>query len=89
MFHGLAQVAASHHQLTLGRGQAAVRTWHKARLKLASVGVLTPTFEAAMDTLHRRLGLAAEGPRFFAPAAIGSLQSLPVPELDALHKPSA
>jgi hypothetical protein len=88
-FHGLAQVAASHHQLTLGRGRAAVRTWRKARDKLAALGVLTREFEAAMDAFHARLGLSAEEPRFFDTQRLGPPQSFPLPVAETLHTPSA
>lgn len=88
-FHGLAQVAASHHQLTLGRGRAAVRTWDKARRKLAQVGVLTAEFAAAMDAFHAGLGLSVEEPRFFETERLGARQSFPLPVVETLHTPSA
>jgi hypothetical protein len=79
-FHGLAQLAASYHQLTLGRARASVRTWQKARAKLASVGALTAPFARDVDALHARLGITVDGPRFIALSELAALQSLPVPE---------
>jgi len=76
-FHGLAQLAASFHQLALGRGRAAVRTWDKARDKLARAGLLSERYVQEMTALHARLGLTAEGPRFFDPAALGPPELLP------------
>jgi hypothetical protein len=82
LLHAFAQLAASDHQLSLGRGRAAVRTWHKAREKLARLGVLSPHFDAQMDALHARLGLTAEGPRFFDAARLDAVE-VPVPDLFA------
>lgn len=80
LFHGLAQLAASYHQLHLGRARASVRTWGKCREKLASVGALDPEFARAVSALHERLGIDAEQPRFIA---VQSLQGVdfPVPAL--------
>lgn len=79
LFHGLAQLAAAYHQLTLGRGRASLRTWCKARLKLESVGALPPGFAAEVDELYRRLQIDAEGPRFIDPGRLPSAQPFPVP----------
>ncbi len=75
----LAQLAASHHQLSLGRGSAAVRTWHRARAKLESVGLLAEAFCAEIDSFHARLGLGADGPRFIDPARLGPADAFPIP----------
>jgi len=80
LFHGLAQLAAAYYQLTLGRGRASVRTWQRARKKLAQVDALEPGFADAVDALHAGLGLDADGPRFIDPSRLGSLQSFPVPD---------
>jgi len=89
LFHGLAQIAAAHHQLTLGRGRAAVRTWHKARLKLARIDMLSPSLAAAMDAFYAGLGIDLEGPRFIDVALLGPAQSFPLPLEDTDHTPSA
>lgn len=83
LFQGLAQIAASHHQLTLGRGRAAIRTWQKARVRLDRVGVLSADFCAAMDAMHARLGLTIEGPRFVDAQAVLA-QGVPRLALDTL-----
>jgi hypothetical protein len=85
LLHGLSQLAASYYQLSLGRGRAAVRTWHKARAKLAAAEALTPVFAARVDALHARLGLSADGPRFFDPAQLRALADWPVPDLAILR----
>jgi hypothetical protein len=61
--HGLTQLAASLHQLTLGRGAASVRTWNRARGKLD--GLALGAFVTQLDALHHALGLRADGPRLF------------------------
>lgn len=88
-FHGLAQVAASHHQLRLGRARAAVRTWHKARARLTRAGALTAAFACAMDDFHAQLGLGLEAPRFIDPTRLAQVQSFPLPVAETLHTPSA
>ena len=82
LLRALAQVAASHHQLTLGRGRAAVRTWEKARARLAALGALSAEFVAAMRALHDRVGIDGEGPRFIDPSSLGPLEAFPAPLLD-------
>jgi hypothetical protein len=89
LFHGLAQIAAAHHQLTLGRGRAAIRTWNKARLKLQAVDMLAPSFSLAMDAFYAGLGIDLEGPRFVDPGLLGPAQSFPLPLEDTDHTPSA
>jgi hypothetical protein len=89
LLHALAQLAASHHQLTLGRARAAVRTWHKAKHKLAQVGALADELSSAMESFHARLQIDAVQPRFLDTRTLGSTQSFPVPALDTLHSPSA
>jgi hypothetical protein len=84
--HGLAQGAASLHQLTLGRGAAAVRTWRRARLKLE--GLPLEPFMTRVDALHQALGLGAEGPRFFD-AELLRAHSLPRLDAATLHPPSS
>lgn len=85
----LAQLAASHHQLVMGKGRAAVRTWHKARGPLLTAGMIDPGFCAAMDELHARAGVTAEGPRFIDPARCGPPQSFPRLDDETLYTPSA
>lgn len=82
LLRALAQVAASHHQVTLGRGRAAVRTWLKARTRLAALGALSAEFDAAMRALHDRLGIDGNGPRFIDPRSLGPLDVFPAPRLD-------
>jgi hypothetical protein len=77
--HGLTQVAASLHQLTLGRGAASVRTWNRARPKLEGLGL--QAFMTRMDALHHALGLGAEAPRFFDAS---TLHAHTLPTLDVL-----
>ncbi|MET0286049.1 MAG: DUF309 domain-containing protein [Polyangiales bacterium] len=76
--HGLTQVAASLHQLTLGRGAASVRTWQRARPKLE--GLALDDFMTRMDALHQVLGLRADAPRFFDP---GTLREHASPVIEA------
>jgi 1,4-dihydroxy-2-naphthoyl-CoA hydrolase len=85
LFHGLAQLSASYYQLSLGRGRAAVRTWKKAREKLAAAGVLSASLETAVDHLHARLGLTSEGPRFFEIPECAALDHIAVPEREMLR----
>lgn len=80
LFHALAQLAASYHQLQLGRARASVRTWNKCAKKLAALGVLDPAFERAVSELHARLAITAEQPRFIPPEALSGIV-FPVPEL--------
>lgn len=84
--HGLTQVAASFHQLTLGRGAASVRTWRRARDKLA--GLAVAEFMTRVDALHHALGLDESSPRFFDASLLCAHS---VPRLDAatLQTPSA
>jgi hypothetical protein len=89
LFHGLAQIAAAHHQLTIGRARAAIRTWNKARLKLAGIGMLDPDFARAMDAFYAGLGIDLEGPRFIEPTRLAPPQSFPVPLEDRDQTPSA
>ncbi|MDB4985455.1 MAG: hypothetical protein JWN04_633 [Myxococcaceae bacterium] len=84
LFQALAQLAASHHQLTLGRARAAVRTWHKARAKLDRLGLLSPSLQAAMAAFHAELGIDAEEPRFIDPARLGEPESFPGFDMDTL-----
>lgn len=79
LFHGLAQLAASYHQLQLGRARASVRTWNKCAAKLAAVGALDPSFAHAVGALHAALGIDAEQPRFIAREALQGVV-FPVPE---------
>ena len=80
LLQGLCQLAASHHQLTLGRGRAAVRTWLRAREKLLATHAVTPTFCYEMDAFHARLGLTSAGPRFIDPGILGPPERFPLPE---------
>jgi hypothetical protein len=59
----LAQLCASYHQLSLGRAQAAVRTWTKACRKLAAIDALAVDYQRRVETFWRLLGASAEGPR--------------------------
>jgi hypothetical protein len=64
LLHGLAQLAATYHQLALGRARAAVRTWDKASRKLASIGALPPAFSREIENFLSRVGAAPETARF-------------------------
>lgn len=64
LFHALAQLAASYHQLAQGRARASVRTWLKARAKLESIGAVSSAFQSDVETFFRGLGVSEEGPRF-------------------------
>ncbi|MDB4977264.1 MAG: hypothetical protein JWN48_5605 [Myxococcaceae bacterium] len=86
-FRALTQLAAAHHQLSLGRGRAAFRTWHKARLELERLGLLAPAFDAAMTRFYAGLGIDAEGPRFLDPARLAPAHSFPSFEAATLQKP--
>src|SRR4051794_4132835 len=66
LFHALAQLAAVYHQLALGRARAAVRTWLKARDKLAAIGALSIEYQRDMEAFWTRIAATAEGPRFIA-----------------------
>jgi hypothetical protein len=83
LFQGLAQLAAAHHQLTLGRGRAAIRTWQKARARLDRAEILSVDFCCAMDAMYARLGLTIEGPRF-VDAQVALAQGVPRLALDTL-----
>lgn len=87
--HGLAQLTASHHQLTLGRGRAAVRTWRKARAKLMAAGLDVEVLSREMEALHRALAIDEEGPRFIDANALKAFQSLPMLDAAMLQTPSA
>lgn len=82
LLRGLAQIAASHYQLTLGRGRAAVRTWHKARARLDPLGALSADFCDAMRALHDRIGVDQEGPRFIDAGQLGPREAFPAPRLE-------
>lgn len=79
--HALAQLAASHHQLAHGRARAAVRTWLKARDKLASLGALSPTLQRSMQAFHETLGLSATAPRFIDVKRLPPVEEWPCPEV--------
>jgi hypothetical protein len=79
--HALAQLAASHHQLAHGRARAAVRTWLKARDKLATIGALSPELQRAMQEFHGTLGLSASEPRFVDVKRLPPVEQWPCPEV--------
>jgi|GEM_PF-5178884 len=79
VLHALAQLAACHHQLAQGRAQAAVRTWLKARDKLAKVGALPPDLQRSMEAFHRSLGVSASGPRFLDVERLPPFERWPCP----------
>jgi hypothetical protein len=79
LFHALAQLAASHYQLAQGRARAAVRSWQKARTKLAAVGALAPEFQQAMETFHAALEIGEEGPRFLDVKRLPPFEGWPCP----------
>jgi hypothetical protein len=79
-FHALAQLAASHYQLAQGRARAAVRTWLKARDKLAKIGALSPELQRSMDTFHGTLGLSESEPRFIDVKRLPPVEQWPCPE---------
>lgn len=84
LFHGLAQIAASYHQLSLARARASIRTWNKARTKLAAIGALPPSFERAVAELYTVLQITEAGPRFVDAALVAARLPLPVPEVSEL-----
>jgi hypothetical protein len=63
LMRALAQLCAAYHQLAQGRAAAAVRTWSKARDKLACLDALSPAYERAVAAFWLRLGVASEAPR--------------------------
>lgn len=74
LFHGLAQLAASFHQLVLGRARASYRTSRRALAKLASIDALSPQAAEAIGRLHAELGLSDEGPRLLESAGVGDFR---------------
>src|SRR3954470_16606699 len=80
-FHGLAQLAASHHQLAHGKARASVRTWLKARDKLAKVGALSPELQRSMEVFHHSLGLSESEPRFIDVKRLPPLEQWPCREV--------
>ncbi len=80
-FHALAQLAASHHQLAHGKARAAVRTWLKARDKLARIGALSPELQRSMDAFHHSLGLSESEPRFIDVKRLPRVEQWPCPEV--------
>jgi hypothetical protein len=79
LFHALAQIAASYHQLSLARARASIRTWYKARTKLAAIGALAEPFDREVAELYAVLKVTNEGPRFIDPAVVAARLPLPVP----------
>jgi predicted metal-dependent hydrolase len=79
LMHALAQLAASYHQLTLGRSRAAVRTWLKACAKLAAIDALALDYQRSVEEFWAGLGATAEGPR--------SLHSEELPARDSWPRP--
>lgn len=80
LMRALAQLCAAYHQLTLGRARAAVRTWHKARAKLAALDALSPDYERSVEAFWARLGASAEAPRFLSVEHLPAPTSWPRPE---------
>jgi tetratricopeptide (TPR) repeat protein len=80
LLHALAQLAASYHQLTLGRARAALRTWLKACDKLAAIDALAPDYQHAVADFWARLGVTAEGPRSLPIEDLPARESWPRPE---------
>jgi hypothetical protein len=81
-FRGLAQLAASHHQLTLGRGRAAARTWCRAQAKLRDI--LTIDFAAQVDAFHAQLSVSVDGPRFVPQVAASAFGHCAAPDRELL-----
>jgi hypothetical protein len=79
LLHALAQLAASHHQLARGRARAAVRTWLKARAKLAAVGALSPAYQRSVETFYESLQISAESPRFIEEKRLPPFEQWPCP----------
>lgn len=79
--HALAQLAASHHQLAHGKARAAVRTWLKARDKLAAIGALSPELQRSMEVFHHTLGLGESEPRFIDVKRLPPVEQWPCPEV--------
>jgi len=80
LFHGLAQLAASYHQLDRGRARAAARTWEKARRKLVAVDALPSGFDDAVRTLFAAVDATPEGPHSVDPGRLPSRDAWPVPD---------
>lgn len=70
----LAQLSAAYHQLSLGRARAAVRTWRKARDKLAGIDALSSDYQRRVEEFWTLLGVTSETPRFIR------VEDLPPPE---------
>jgi hypothetical protein len=80
LMHALAQLAASYHQLTLGRSRAAVRTWHKACEKLSAIDALSCDYQRAVEAFWLGLGVTAEAPRSLPVEELPERASWPCPE---------
>jgi hypothetical protein len=80
LFHALAQLSACYHQLALGRAQAAVRTWLKAREKLAAIGALSTEYQRGVEAFWARIGAGLEGPRRIAVEHLPPRDEWPLPE---------
>jgi hypothetical protein len=78
--HALAQLAASYHQLTLGRARASVRTWLKARDKLVTLGALSSDYQLTVEAFWARLALTAEAPRSIRLEDLPARETWPCPE---------
>jgi hypothetical protein len=80
LMHALTQLAASYHQLTLGRSRAAVRTWHKACAKLSAINALSCDYQRAVEAFWAGLGATAEAPRSIRVEDLPERASWPRPE---------
>jgi hypothetical protein len=80
LLHALAQLAATYHQLALGRARAAVRTWDKASRKLASIGALPPAFSREIEIFLKQVGAAPETARFLDVSRLPAPEGWPRPE---------
>ena len=80
LMHALAQLAASYHQLSLGRARASLRTWLKARDKLATLGALSSDYQRAVEAFWARLSLSAEPPHRISVVDLAGREEWPCPD---------
>ena len=78
LFRGLTQLAASYHQLCLGRGRAARSTLTKAFRNLELVGLLSAEFQNRVERLFVSLGAHPDCARFI-PSHDASQVAWPAP----------
>ncbi len=90
LFRALAQLSAGHQQLSLGRAQAAARTWRKARTRLDALGLTAPKWNDACARFSARWGISELGPRLIDVASLPTSNTWPCPEAcELLLRPDA